>query len=116
MWLQSATTFISLLTAMTDAPKVVVAAAREQCSAIIRALEQAGVDCELICDPRDCSEAPLCRWLAPEQLNQGWRVRAELEEAIATLERTRHAFRSRQLADLRYRLEALLQSLSEDAR
>ena len=44
---------------------------------------------------------------------QAWRVRAELEEAIATLERTRHAFRSRQLADLRYRLQGLLRSLSE---
>lgn len=98
---------------MTDAPKVVVAAAPEQCGTIIRALEQAGVECELICDPRDCSEAPLCRWLAPEQLNQAWRVRAELEDAIATLERTRHAFRSRQLADLRHRLEVLLQSLSD---
>lgn len=100
---------------MTDAPKVVVAAKAEQCDSIVRALEQAGVDCELICEPHDCSEAPLCRWLAPDQLNHAWRVRAELEEAIATLEGTRHAFRSRQLADLRYRLEALLQSLSEDA-
>ena len=52
-------------------------------------------------------------WLKPERLNQAWRVRAELEEAIATLERTRHAFRSRQLADLRYRLQGLLRSLSE---
>lgn len=101
---------------MTDAPKVVVAAAAEQCDLITRALAQAGVDCELICEPHNCSDAPLCRWLAPEQLNDPSRVLLALEDAIATLEQTRHAFRSRQLAGLRHRLNVLLQSLSEQTR
>ena len=102
-----------LVRAMIDAPKVVIAGASERCAEIDQALEQTGLEYQLICEPDGCQEAPLCRWLKPERLNQAWRVRAELEEAIATLERTRHAFRSRQLADLRYRLQGLLRSLSE---
>ena len=100
---------------MNDQPKVVVAASTVQRDPIIKALQQAGLDCELICQPQDCSEAPLCRWLAPEQLNERSLVRFALEDAIDTLEQTRHAFRSRQLAGLRHRLKGLLQSLSEDA-
>ena len=99
---------------MTDESKVVVAASSAQRDPIIKALKQAGLDCELICQPQDSSDAPLCRWLAPEQLNERSRVRFALEDAIDTLEQTRHAFRSRQLAGLRHRLEGLLQSLSED--
>mgnify|MGYP001368225334 CR=1 FL=1 len=76
------------------------------------ALERAGLEYQLICEPDSCQDAPLCRWLKPERMNQAGRVRAELEEAIATLERTRHAFRSRQLADLRYRLQGLLRTAS----
>ena len=99
---------------MTDESKVVVAAPAQQRDPIIKALQQAGLDCELICQPQDCSEAPLCCWLAPDQLSERSRVRFVLEDAIATLEQTRHAFRSRQLAALRHRLQGLLQSLSED--
>jgi hypothetical protein len=39
-------------------------------------------------------------------------VRHALLDAVATLERTRHAFKSRELADLRMRLEQLLKDLS----
>ncbi|SFM75648.1 hypothetical protein SAMN05216256_11919 [Halopseudomonas pachastrellae] len=105
-----------LVRAMIDALKVVVAGASERCAEIDQALERAGLEYQLICEPDSCQDAPLCRWLKPERMNQAGRVRAELEEAIATLERTRHAFRSRQLADLRYRLQGLLRSLSEEPR
>jgi len=64
-------------------------------------------NCEVIETPHDCNRAPLCRWLGEEG-----RVRAALDDAVATLERTRHAFRSRELGQLRQRLEKLLVELS----
>ena len=69
-------------------------------------------DCEVIEDPHDCSRAPLCRWLGSARLGEEGRVRAALSDAVATLERTRHAFRSRELGQLRQRLEQLLVELS----
>lgn len=69
-------------------------------------------DCEVIEDPHDCSHAPLCRWLDEAPLGPDGQVQAALAEAVATLERTRHAFRSRELGQLRQRLEQLLSELS----
>lgn len=69
--------------------------------------------CEVIQQPCECSEAPLCRWLEPSPPGSRIKVRAALEDAIATLERTRHAFRSRELGQLRQRLERLQHELSE---
>lgn len=69
-------------------------------------------DCEVIVDPHDCSRAPLCRWLDDTGLGPDGRVQAALSDAVATLERTRHAFRSRELGQLRRRLEQLLVELS----
>ncbi|WP_236715549.1 hypothetical protein [Pseudomonas sp. BMS12] len=71
--------------------------------------------CEVLQAPLDCSHAPLCRWL--EQLPAGSQVKVEaaIGDAIATLERTRHAFRSRELGQLRQRLEQLLVELSGPA-
>jgi len=69
-------------------------------------------DCEVIEDPHDCSQAPLCHWLGDARLGEAHRVRAALSDAVATLERTRHAFRSRELGQLRQRLEQLLVELS----
>ncbi|WP_157719030.1 hypothetical protein [Halopseudomonas salegens] len=72
-----------------------------------------GYDLELICDPADCSQAPLCRWLDPEALNDSGQLTAAIQDAIFTLEQTRHAFRSKQLGGLRRRLETLLQELPD---
>lgn len=47
-------------------------------------------DCEVIEDPRHCSQAPLCRWLDDAPLGPAGEVQAALAEAVATLERTRH--------------------------
>lgn len=66
---------------------------------------------ELICDPTDCAQAPLCRWLAPEELNHCGQLAAAIQDAITTLEQTRHAFRSKQLGSLRQRLEKLVREL-----
>lgn len=68
---------------------------------------------EVICDPADCREAPLCRWVDPQALNDCGQLTAGVLDAIETLEQTRHAFRSGQLASLRRRLEKLLQTLPE---
>ena len=73
------------------------------------ALCQAGVSCKLLHDPRDCQHAPACRWLQP--LPAELQVRLTLDDAISTLEKTRHAFKSRDLADLRRRLQQLLETL-----
>jgi hypothetical protein len=69
-------------------------------------------DCEVIADPCDCSHAPFCRWLKSSALGSDGQVRAALHDAIDTLQRTRHAFQSRDLGLLRQRLERLLDDLS----
>lgn len=73
------------------------------------ALCQAGLSCKLLHDPRDCQHAPACRWLQP--LPAEVQLRLILDEAISTLEKTRHAFKSRDLADLRKRLQQCLEIL-----
>lgn len=70
---------------------------------------QAGINCQLLHSPRDCQHAPACRWLQP--LPKELHVRLILENAINTLEKTRHAFKSRDLADLRRRLQELAETL-----
>lgn len=72
-------------------------------------LYQAGLSCKLLHDPRDCQHAPACRWLQP--LPAELQLRLTLDDAISTLEKTRHAFKSRDLADLRQRLQQLLEKL-----
>lgn len=101
---------------MSKPLKVVVSADNRQRQVIARLLDEAALDCELLCQPEDCAQAPLCRWLAPERLNDVGRIASELLEAIHTLEQTRHAFRSKQLGGLRKRLQLLLESLPVSAR
>lgn len=72
--------------------------------------------CEVLHQARDCSAAPLCRWLGTLQMGQAGEVQAALTEAVEILEKTRHAFRSRDLGLLRRRLEALLEELSAESR
>ncbi|WP_394559941.1 hypothetical protein [Aquipseudomonas alcaligenes] len=68
--------------------------------------------CEVIESPHKCSQAPLCRWLGDARVDTAARMKDALSDTVATLERTRHAFRSRELGQLRRRLEQLLVELS----
>lgn len=74
-----------------------------------------GIVCEVVEDAADCSRAPLCRWLNDPSLSDAIRLRLLLDEAIAVLERTRHAFKSRELGLLRRRLEEAREELSHPA-
>lgn len=67
---------------------------------------------EVIHEATDCTNAPLCRWLKDTPSGLEGHVQLTLLDAIETLMRTRHAFRSKDLADLRKRLEGLLKQLS----
>lgn len=67
---------------------------------------------EVVGSAEGCQQNPLCHWLQrlpPQTLGE---VRASLDEAVATLERTRHAFKSTQLATLRKHLSRLRDELS----
>lgn len=67
---------------------------------------------QVFCEPRACSEAPLCRWLGELQLGQAGRVQAIVQEVVELLHGTRHAFKSRAVAQARMRLNELLRELS----
>lgn len=71
-------------------------------------------DCEVLSMPHDCSAAPFCRWHGEARLGPAWRVQAALVEATKVLERTRHAFKSRELGQLRQHLTALLVTLPDN--
>src|SRR5690606_41689155 len=84
-------------------------------SAITDDLRRLYGDCEVIADPGQCSHAPFCRWLHSEQVATDGRIHATLTEVVEPLERTRYAFRSRDLAQLRQRLDLLLDAFSGHA-
>ncbi|MCU1718617.1 hypothetical protein [Pseudomonas sp. 5P_3.1_Bac2] len=67
---------------------------------------------EVIHEASDCSNAPLCRWLKEPPAGLEGHVQLALLDAVEILARTRHAFRSKDLAELRKRLEGLLKQLS----
>ncbi len=96
---------------MLDAlnPVQLICADPQAASQAREALCHAGISCQLLQGPRDCQHAPACRWLQP--LTNELQLRLTLDDAISTLERTRHAFKSRDLADLRRRLQQLLETL-----
>lgn len=91
--------------------RLILAVAQGQSDAVVRALKQASIPHELICQVADCRQAPACRWVGEEDLNSSGMLAAAVLDAIETLEQTRHAFRSKQLGHLRIRLEALLETL-----
>lgn len=76
-------------------------------------LAKAGLSCQVLGHPADCTLATLCQGLLQEELQQ---LRTALLDTIASLERSRHAFRSRELGTLRQRLEQLLDNLSQSRR
>lgn len=79
-----------------------------------RLLEAEVPGCEVLGEPRDCSQAALCRWLQDLPARQIGEVQVLLSEAVAVLERSRQAFKSAQLATLRRRLADALQDLSDN--
>ncbi len=93
--------------------RLVLAVAQGQSNEVSRALDLAHIHHELICQATDCSQAPVCRWLQEDDLNSSGLLAACVFDAITTLEQTRHAFRSKQLGELRRRLETVLESLPE---
>lgn len=69
-----------------------------------------GWTCQVVHSASDCAQTPHCHWL--EQLpEQQVHMRAALDDAIATLEKTRHAFKSTSLGELRRRLQHLREEL-----
>ncbi|MDF3931855.1 hypothetical protein [Pseudomonas citronellolis] len=70
------------------------------------------VPCAVLGGPQDCEQAPLCRWFKDAPLSDAARVHALLADAIGVIERSRHAFRSRELGQLRRRLVEALEELS----
>ncbi|WP_342246491.1 hypothetical protein [Pseudomonas sp. OTU5201] len=76
-------------------------------------LNHSELDCTLISKSEDCRQMPLCRWIGDAPLNQPGRIQALLGETVETLERTRHAFKSPDLAQLRKRLQKAIRELSE---
>lgn len=77
-------------------------------------LDTRDAHCEVINCAQDCSQAPLCQWLDPSPVGPNGQIHSALQDAVSTLERTRHSFKSRELADLRKRLERLLEELSDN--
>lgn len=71
---------------------------------------------QVLCDPQDCSEAPLCRWLDEQPLAIAGRVQATLQEVVELLHGTRHAFKSREVGQARARLRELMDELSAPGR
>lgn len=79
---------------------------------IAELLRRQAPHCQIIDSLDSCQQRPLCRWL--QRLPEGslGEVQSHLDEAIEVLERTRHAFKSLQLAELRKRLSQLREELS----
>jgi len=80
-----------------------------------KTLDDAGIGCELVREAHDCRLSPACRWLHGAPLTDEARLIGALDDVIEVLERTRHAFRSRELGALRRRLERLLNELPGEA-
>lgn len=76
-------------------------------------LDAAGIDCEILDNPESCLLAPHCRAMGAADAHRVNHLRQALHDAVLTLEKTRHAFKSHDLALLRKRLEGLLQNLSD---
>ncbi|WP_457788512.1 hypothetical protein [Pseudomonas sp. PL-6] len=78
----------------------------EACQRVTHLLHSQAPHCQIIDSLDDCRLRPLCRWLQPLPAHS-------LDEAVLVLERSRHAFKSAQLAELRKRLRRLLEELSD---
>lgn len=83
---------------------------REVGDAACALLCSAGWTCQVVHSASDCEQAPHCHWLEHLPAQQV-HMRAALDDAIATLEKTRHAFKSTSLGELRRRLQHLREEL-----
>ncbi|GIZ10600.1 hypothetical protein [Pseudomonas sp. NCCP-436] len=79
---------------------------------ITRLLDSQAPHCQVINDIQDCQHMPLCRWIRPLPSTSLGTLQASLDDAIEVLERSRHAFKSAQLAELRKRLCQVREELS----
>ena len=71
------------------------------------------IPCAVLTGRQDCTQAPLCRWFKDAPLSESARIHALLDDAVMVLERSRHAFKSRELGQLRLRLSEALKELSD---
>lgn len=78
-------------------------------------IEQPGAT-QVLCDARDCHEAPLCRWLGEQHLGAAGKVQATLADVIELLHGTRYAFKSKAVGQARLRLSELMEELSGPSR
>ena len=85
----------------------------ESCQRVTHLLRSQAPHCQIIDSLDDCRHRPLCRWLQCLPAHSLGEVQARLDEAVLVLERSRHAFKSAQLAELRKQLSRLLDELSE---
>lgn len=98
----------------TNQTRLLVTLPKPQCVSRVRQLLQAQAPgCEVLGQPRDCSQAAHCHWLQALPPHQAGTVQALLSDAVEVLEQTRHAFKSAQLAQLRKRLNRMLEDLSD---
>ncbi|WP_061238661.1 hypothetical protein [Ectopseudomonas composti] len=79
---------------------------------IARLVRQQAPLCQVIDSLDGCQQKPLCGWLQRLPAGSLGDVQSHLDDAIAVLEGTRHAFKSVQLAQLRKRLSQLREELS----
>lgn len=79
---------------------------------VLQLLQRQAPQCDVIEDIQDCHYRPLCRWLQSLPAQSLGEVQGTLDDAIDVLERSRHAFKSTQLATLRKRLSRLVEELS----
>lgn len=87
----------------------------ECASRVKRLLDTQAPGCEVLGEPNDCSQAAQCRWLEELPSRQLGEVQALLSEAVTVLERSRQAFKSAQLAQLRRTLMGALKNLSDNS-
>ena len=93
---------------------IVDSSAPEDTQQIVRTLQDADIDFDIICEPSDCRPAPSCRWIDASCVNMEGQLAGALLDAIRTIEDTRHAFKSKQLGALRKRLQQTLDACQTD--
>lgn len=96
--------------------RLLVTLPNPQCVSQVRQLLHAQVPgCEVLGQPRDCSQAACCHWLQALPPHQAGEVQALLRDAVEVLEQTRHAFKSAQLAQLRKRMMRMRDNLPDNS-
>lgn len=84
----------------------------DACQRVAHLLHRQAPQCQVIAEIESCRQKPLCQWVQRLPTASLGDVHASLDDAIDVLERSRHAFKSVQLAELRKRLCQLREELS----